>query len=521
MIRRAGFAILVDRYPLRPQPPQRNRGYAVGGSAANESLPDAEGRSPQASESQHCQTWCMADTPWLGDMCSLVDAFRAGERSPREELEATLAAIEGSELNAFSYLDAERALAAADDADPSLPLGGVPLGIKELEAIEGWPSTEASLVFKDRKATYTQTSIERARAAGAVPFGMTTASEFGGLNVSITKLNGVTGNAWDRTRTAGGSSGGSSAAVAGGLCTIATGGDGGGSIRIPAGFNGLVGMKGTVGRIPRGPRMMAGPMTVLLGCLARSVRDVCRYYDVAAGADERDPYSLPKLDGWERDLGTHDLSRKRIAIVPDLGGAIVRPEVEEHVRSAAELLAKDASLEIVDGVQVEVPGLGLEWAMANLATLLADLEGLWPGCKDDLTPEMAFGLTLASEHFDLGMAARCEVSRMKAFDAMADVFDHVDFVACATNPDVAYPAEITLNTRVGEVRVGPENNGALTIPANIAGNPAISIPIEHVDGLPVGLQVIGRHHADALLLDLAHVVERERPWPLVAPDAPV
>jgi aspartyl-tRNA(Asn)/glutamyl-tRNA(Gln) amidotransferase subunit A len=172
-------------------------------------------------------------------------------------------------------------------------------------------------------------------------------------------------------------------------------------------------------------------------------------------------------------------------------------------------------------VPVEVPGLGLEWAMANLATLLADLDGLWPHCKEELTPEIAFGLTMASEHFDLEMAARCEVNRMKAFDAMAEVFDQVDFVACATNPDVAYPAEITLNTRVGAVRVGPENNGALTIPANIAGNPAISVPIGHVDGLPVGLQLIGRHHADALLLDLALAVERERPWPLVAPGAPV
>ena len=135
--------------------------------------------------------------------------------------------------------------------------------------------------------------------------------------------------------------------------------------------------------------------------------------------------------------------------------------------------------------------------------------------------EMAFGLTLASEHFDLGMAARCETNRMKAFDAMADVFDQVDFVACATNPDAAYPAEVTMNTMVGEKSVGVENNGALTIPANITGNPAISVPIGLVDELPIGMQLIGKHHADALLLDLALVAERERPWPLVAPGAPV
>lgn len=463
----------------------------------------------------------MADTPWLGDMCSLVDAFRAGERSPREELEATLAAIDRSVLNSFSFLDPEPALAAADTADVSLPLGGVPLAIKELESVEGWPATEASLVFKDRKATYTGTSIERARAAGAVPFGLTTASEFGGLNVSVTKLNGVTGNAWNPTRTAGGSSGGSATSVAGGLCTLATGGDGGGSIRIPAGFTGLVGMKGTVGRIPRGPHIMPGPMTVLLGCLARSVRDVCRYYDVTNGADERDPYSLPRVDGWERDLGTYDLAGKRIAILPNLGAAVIRPEIEAEVRNAAELLAKDVGLEIVDGVDIKAPELGVSWAMSNLATLLADLDARWPDCRDDLTMEMAFGMTLASEHFNLQMAAQCETDRMNAFEAMADVFDRVDFVACATNPDAAYPAEVTMNTQVGDVMVGVENNGVLTIPANITGNPAISVPIGFVDELPIGLQLIGKHHADALLLDLARVIERERPWPLVAPGSPV
>jgi len=103
---------------------------------------------------------------------------------------------------------------------------------------------------------------------------------------------------------------------------------------------------------------------------------------------------------------------------------------------------------------------------------------------------------------------------------MAAVFDEVDFVIAATNPDVAYPAELTLNTQVGDITVGPENNGALTIPANIVGNPAVSIPIEPVEGLPVGMQVIGRHHEDALLFDLALLVERTRPWPLVAPGSP-
>src|SRR5688500_16353921 len=209
--------------------------------------------------------------PWLDDACSLVDAFRAGERSPVEELEATLAAIEASDLNAFSYIDADAARERAAAADTSLPFGGVPVGIKELDVVEGWPHTEASLVFKDRKATYTSTMLSRLfERGGANPVGQTTASEFGGLNVSTTKLNGTTHNPWQHGRTAGGSSGGSAAAVAGGLLPIASGGDGGGSIRIPAAFNGLLGMKGTAGRIPRGPRTTIGPLTVVTGCLARS-----------------------------------------------------------------------------------------------------------------------------------------------------------------------------------------------------------------------------------------------------------
>ena len=129
--------------------------------------------------------------------------------------------------------------------------------------------------------------------------------------------------------------------------TIATGGDGGGSIRIPAGFNGLVGMKGTAGRIPRGPQTEIHPMTVVFGPMARSVRDVARWYDVSAGYDMYDPYSLPKIDGWERDLGTFDLRGRKAVICPNLGSAIVRPEVEERVRAAGELLAKDAGLVLV------------------------------------------------------------------------------------------------------------------------------------------------------------------------------
>jgi aspartyl-tRNA(Asn)/glutamyl-tRNA(Gln) amidotransferase subunit A len=159
----------------------------------------------------------MTDSPWLEDACSLVEAFRSGERSPVDELEATLAAIDRGGLNAFCHLDPDRARERAAEADVSLAWGGVPVAVKELEPVAGWPATEASLAFRDRIGDHDSTMIRRLRAAGANLFGQTTASEFGGLNVSVSKLHGVTGNPWDPTRTAGGSSGGSAAAVAGGL----------------------------------------------------------------------------------------------------------------------------------------------------------------------------------------------------------------------------------------------------------------------------------------------------------------
>ena len=463
----------------------------------------------------------MVDAPWSGDACSLVAAFREGERSPTEELEATLGAIEASDLNAFCHVDEEGARAAAAAADPSLPFGGVPVGIKQLQNIEGWPATEASLVFADRVAPHTDTMVERLRTAGgATLVGQTTASEFGGLNVSVTKLNGITHNPWEHGKTAGGSSGGSSAAVAGGLVSIASGGDGGGSIRIPAGFNGLVGMKGTAGRIPRGPRTLIHPMTVVAGCQARSVRDVARWYDVTAGYDSRDPYSLPRVEGWERDLGTHDLKGLRVAIAPTLGTAVVADGVQQRVVAGAEALVRDAGLTVVD-VAISLPALDLAWALANMVGLKMELGDLWPGCKDDLTQEISFGMEMAEGTVDLAINARGEAARTMANEAMADIFDQVDLVICATNPDVAFPAHISTNTRVAGEKVDLGNNGALTIPANITGNPAISIPVEPLDGLPVGMQVIGRHHEDALLLDLAAVVERSCPWPLVAPGAPL
>src|SRR5262249_24997979 len=156
-----------------------------------------------------------------------------------------------------------------------------------------------------------------------------------------------------------------------------------------------------------------------------------RWLDVCSGFDARDPYSLPRIDGWERDLGTRDLKGKRVTIVPNLGSAMVRPEVEASVREAAEALARDAGLRGVD-VPVNLPGLGFEWVMSNMAQLRRELGDRWPDCKDDMTLEMAFGVDLASQVYNLEMAARVEAQRTEANERMADLFDQVDFVIAAT-----------------------------------------------------------------------------------------
>jgi len=213
-------------------------------------------------------------------------------------------------------------------------------------------------------------------------------------------------------------------------------------------------------------------------------------------------------------------------------------------------------------LRVEPPNLAAQWMMGNLATLLADLGSAWPACSGDLTDEVAVGLHLAEAMYNLRTAAAAEELRIQANEAMAKAFDSVDLILAATNPEPAFaaesatsneqapiidklfsdgPARYLVRALLGGTRIlgavlpklpsavlgqaserFPDlvNMGALTIIANIYGNPAVSIPAGTVDGLPVGLQVLGRHHEDALLFDVALAVERERPWPLTAASAP-
>lgn len=461
--------------------------------------------------------WGVTDAPWQGDAISLVEAFRRGERSPVEELAATYDAIDRSDLNAFCFLDRDAAFAAARTADVLLPFGGVPLGVKELERHAGWPDTDASLVFKDRVADTTDTMLKRAKNAGAVLVGQTTASEFGGVNVTRTLLHGATHNPWKRGRTPGGSSGGSASAVAGGLVSIATGGDGGGSIRIPAGFTGLVGLKATYGRIPRGPGATHGNLTTVVGCLSRSVRDTARWFDVCNGHEGNDSLSLPRVDGWEAGLGSVPTRGLRAAVVSNWGSAVVSPTMWSVLEEAAAHLIAVTGMRRVDGVDTSLPRLGAAWSVTGMAAIAFDLRDHWPACADMLTPEIRYGLERAGSLYGTEARGKFEARRTELNRRMTEIFAEVDVVITASNPDVAFNAEGPLPDIFGGVVAGAGNNGVLTFPANIYGNPGISIPAGTVDGLPVGLQVMSRHFTEPLLLDLALAYERSRPWPLVAP----
>ena len=465
-------------------------------------------------------THASSDT-YQGDACGLVDEFRAGHRHPVEEMRASIAAAEANKkagLNAFSFIDPERALVAAARADVDLPFGGVPLAVKELEAVAGWPDTEASVAFANRRGSHTSLQVERlTREGGMIPYAMTTASEFGGVNVTRTLLNGSTHNPWQHGRTPGGSSGGSAAAVAGGLCTIATAGDGGGSIRIPAGFCGLVGLKSTYGRIPRAPMHYLGNLTVSTGCVSRSIRDTARWFDIANGHDARDPLSLPRVSGWEDELGTIDLGGLRVAVVDDWGGATVSPAMWSVLEDAADWLIRTTGMRRVDDVDTKLPSMGAAWSISGMISIREELGDLWPGCADDLTPEIRMGLQFTEGLYGSQARHKIETRRGALNERMAEIFRNVDIVMTASNPDVAFGADGPLPDTFGGIVAGANNNGRLTFPANLHGNPAISVPAGTVDGLPVGLQIVGKHFQEQVLLEIGLAMERGRPWPCVAP----
>jgi aspartyl-tRNA(Asn)/glutamyl-tRNA(Gln) amidotransferase subunit A len=214
----------------------------------------------------------------------------------------------------------------------------------------------------------------------------------------------------------------------------------------------------------------------------------------------------------------------RAAVVADWGGAVVSPAMWEVLEEAATHLVEVAGLTRVDDVDTSLPSMGAAWGLSGGINIEATLREYWPECADVLTPEMRNTMEMVPGRYNSEQRAMIEARRMELNERMAEVFDPttgVDFVITATNPDVAFDADGPLPAAFGGVKAGRANNGRLTFPSNLHGDAAISIPAGTVDGLPVGLQVVGRHYSEELLLDLALAMERSRPWPLVAPGSPV
>jgi len=467
---------------------------------------------------------------WERDAWELADRVRSGELRSVDLLEHFLARIEkfNDELNAFCFLDVASARRRAAEIDAAVARGedpgvwaGVPMGVKELVAVEGWPDTHASMLYKDQIADHTATEAARLRDAGAVLVGLTTSPEFGSLNWTRTYIHGVTRNPWNLERTPGGSSGGSAAAVAVGMMPICTGSDGGGSIRTPSSYSGLFGFKVSFGRVGDAGDFDCG-LTSVPGPICRSVRDAARYVDAIAGPTDIDPTSLPKQPSYEDALvsGTAvgRLRGLRAAWSSTLGFAVCDPEVEKRAHEAALALAEDAGIEMVD-VDFHFPQPSRAWNIVTNIDVSARHLAAYRGSDEKVTPVSKADFEnishLTSEDLLMAMQRRWELLR-----AVADVFEHVDLVFTPTTATTAFAAEGPPPMEIAGQPVGGMGSVPYGAPFNISGMPAVSIPVgPSADGMPVGVQVAARRSEEALVLACGALAEANRPWPKFAPMA--
>lgn len=436
----------------------------------------------------------------------LAAAYKSREMSPVEVAQSCLARIEGldADINAFCLVDPETSLRSAEDSEvrwhsgePLSPLDGVPVAIKDLLLTKGWSTRRGSLTV-DPKGPWVEDapSVARLREAGAVFIGKTTTPEFGWKGCTDSPLTGITRNPWDRTKTPGGSSGGSSAAVAARLAPLALGTDGGGSIRIPASFSGVFGLKPSFGRVAAYPLSPFGTVAHV-GPMSRTVLDSALLMNVIARPDPRDWHALPHdgTDYTER-LG-EGLKGKRIAYSPRLGYVPrVMPQVESLVASAVQAFAQlGAEVEEVDpGLPDPGPAFRtLWWAGAGL------LLGEYPPEKlEQLDPGLRY---MANEGKALSLKdyLNASAARGRYGSGMRQFMERYDLLL---TPAVATPA-----FGVGQLSPLDEDGNAwmtwtpFSFPFNLTQQPAASINCGFtMEGLPVGLQVVGRMFDDAGVL---------------------
>ena len=463
-------------------------------------------------------------------MPTVIDAaahIRGGVRTSRSIVEQCFAAIDehNERLNAFVYLDRAGALAEADRVDAAVvrgetlgPLAGVPFGVKDLEDCAGMPTTRGSHWYKGRPpAVEDALHVGRLRAAGAIPIGKTAVPEFGTWAYTASPALGVTRNPWNPTQTPGGSSGGSAAAVSVGMVPFCTASDGGGSIRTPAGFNGLVGLKSTFGRIP-GMNITRLSQNACVGSVTTTVGDHALLFDIMSGPDRRDRTSLPASGTVYADaIEDLDVGGMRCAYTADFGFAIVDPEVAAITERAARALCAAAGLTWVDRT-IEFD----DWVRTYTRIEGADMfighpEPFWTTRLNELDPNVRPGWE-SGARATLPSFANAYNDRLKIELQAAELFADVDIVFSPTAAITAFNAEGPMPTEI----CGQRTHAGMSVPhamlANIVNLPAINIPAGmHGNGMPVGLQCIGDRYRDDVCLRVARIAEQSIPWPRHAP----
>ena len=459
----------------------------------------------------------MTDLHWKS-AAKLLKGYAKKKFSPVEVARACLAQIErhDTQLNAMVAVHADEALAQAKAsekrwmrAEPQGPVDGVPTLVKDLLLVRGWPTLRGSrTIDKTQDWTDDAPSVARLRECGAVFLGSTTTPEFGWKGVTDSPLTGITRNPWDTTKTPGGSSGGSSAAAAAGYAPFTLGTDGGGSIRIPAGFSGIFGHKPSFGRVPAYPLSPFGTVAHV-GPMTRSVEDACLMMNVIAQPDARDWTSLP----WDGVDYTAKLEKGvkhlKIAYSPTLGYVNVDPEIARLVQDAVKVLADlGAEVDEVDpGFADPAPCFRTLWwsgARALLGKLPADKKKLLdPALADVVEQSMAISL---DDYQDAVKARGALGSQMRQF------MEGYDLLVTPTLPIPAFEA--------GKLApAAPDSTGKwvnwtpFSYPFNLTQQPAASVPCGFTaKGLPAGLHLVGRMFDDRTVLNAAHAYERATSW---------
>lgn len=450
------------------------------------------------------------------------------EVTPVDVAEAVLRRMSeiNPQLNAFVYHDPDsvmfeaRALTEQLAGGRSLsPLHGIPYSLKEVCAAAGTPTTSGIVAFKDVVADNDEPVAARLMAAGGLFLGKTNPAEGGYKANSSNHLYGTTFNPWRHDMTAGGSSSGAGAAVAAGIGQLAQGTDGGGSVRIPAAVNGVVGFKPALGRIPQ--TRLAGRFHTFAyhGPITRTVADAALMLNAMAGFDPADPLSLPS-DGVdyvaELDRG---IEGARIAWSPDLGYATVDPEIHDICRHAVS-----AFTEL--GCNVEEADPGWEnpeptmwegvWAPVYSSMLdAADWDAEAGRIDDQLIEVMRAGARLTAREIQ-----RADAARGRMVDQMTVFMRGFDFLVTPVTTQPTFSVDEFCPESLADAPLPHQLMGwLLTYPFNMTTNPAISVPAGFTAaGMPVGLQIVGGLRADAAVLRAAAAFERVRPWSHKRPD---